>query len=315
VFNLLIHLKKIFLDIGRRFNSVNKKKIRLLIVGDNLVNYNSVSIYIDLKLLMIRQSRTCNDALSLLRENCFDLIFIDPEIANIGIATMVKEVRRMNLGSHRTPLIAMNMTGEKEAVVRVLSCGFDDYLVKPFDHKNLGLILNRWLEKKTPHNTRADSVQTLTEITSKKILCQSNSNKKTKATDSYSSVSSSTPRSVSNRTIDIAVSLQFSNYDNELARDLLLLLIKSATSEKNKFADDYYRKNWLGMNESAHKLYGISCYCGALLLQEKAKALEVATKHCNIPDIKRLQPELMTAIDELLVWSETHDIDVIFNLK
>jgi DNA-binding response OmpR family regulator len=42
----------------------------------------------------------------------------------------------------------MNMTGEKEAVVRVLSCGFDDYLVKPFDHKDLGLILNRWLEKK-----------------------------------------------------------------------------------------------------------------------------------------------------------------------
>jgi two-component system sensor histidine kinase BarA len=92
-------------------------------------------------------------------------------------------------------------------------------------------------------------------------------------------------------------------------------LIISIKSERHKVISLYKKKKWKEIGDLAHKLYGISCYSGVPILENKTKELEIAVNTNNILAIKKIYPELLKAMDNLLIWNETHDIDVIFNLE
>jgi two-component system sensor histidine kinase BarA len=305
MFNPLINLKKKLSDIKDAVNNTNKNKNQLLIIGNNLIDDGDIDKCTDMKQLLIQHCETYTNALLLITKNHYDLIFIDFEIENIEF---VNAIRRLDSNSYRTPLIAVSIPKEQGEILTILSNGFDDYLVKPVKHKNLEAILDRWLNNIALRINQSSSAS----------LLKGKSTKKTHLPEPDSLLANPENNKTSDsikKTIDIEASLKYSHQNNKLARDLLLILITSLKSEKNK-ALSFYRKNkWVEIGALAHKLYGGSCYCGVPNLQDKTKATEKAVDENDIKKVKLIFPELIAAMDELLLWHETYDIDVIFNIE
>jgi two-component system sensor histidine kinase BarA len=314
MFNSLTLFEKTLLNIKDAIYGTNKNLVRLLVIGNNTVDDADIGLYADIRQLTVKRSKTYDRALLLLKKNRYDLVLIDFDIENIEA---IKQIRKFDSNSYRIPLIAVSTEREQDTMVSVLSYGFDDYLTKPVDHKNLELVLNRWLTNAVMLDNKISDTYLLESQKFKKIQQpQYSTTAKLEKEINYkdNSVNINTPYNVKN-TLDIEASLKHSHYNNELARDLLILLIISIKSEKNKIISCYNKKNWVKIGELAHKLYGISCYCGVTILQEKTKAIEMAANEGNIPAIKTIYPQLIQAMDDLLLWNETHDIDVIFNLE
>jgi two-component system sensor histidine kinase BarA len=312
MFNRLTRFKKIMFSIKDIIYGVNKDLVRLMIIGNSVVDDADIGLCADIRQLMVHRSKTYDEALLLLKKNRYDLILINFEIENIEA---IKRIRKIDSSFYRIPLIAVSTESEQERMVSVLSCGFDDYLTKPVDHKNLELILKRWLKNAVMKDSEISNTHLLESQKFKRIQQYSPRAKFGKKNSyKYNPLNNSARYSIK-KTLDIEASLKYSHYNNELARDLLLLLIISIKSEKNKVISCYNKKDWLKIGELTHKLYGISCYCGVSILQEKTKAIEIAANESNIPAIKKIYPELIQAMDDLLLWNETHDIDVIFNLE
>jgi two-component system sensor histidine kinase BarA len=310
--NRLTRFKKIMFNIKDVIYGANKDLVRLMIIGNSVVDDAVIGLCADIRQLMVQRSKTYDEALLLLKKNRYDLILIDFEIENIEA---IKRIRKIDSSFYRIPLIAVSTESEQERMVTVLSCGFDDYLTKPVDHKNLELILKRWLKNAVMKDSEISNTHLVESQKFKRIQQYSPRAKFGKKNSyKYNPLNNSARYSIK-KTLDIEASLKYSHYNNELARDLLLLLIISIKSEKNKVISCYNKKDWLKIGELTHKLYGISCYCGVSILQEKTKAIEIAANESNIPAIKKIYPELIQAMDDLLLWNETHDIDVIFNLE
>lgn len=305
MFNPLINLKKKLLDIKDAANNTNKNITRLLIIGDSSIDDGNIDRCTDIKQLFVRRCETYGDSLLLIKKNHYDLIFIDFGIESIEA---VNAIRKLDSDSYRTPLIAVSTLKEQGEILTILSNGFDDFLIKPVKHKNLETILNRWLSNIALRINESSSTSLLEYESTKKTHLPEQDSLPT------NSEKNRIPDSIK-KTLDIEASLKYSHQNNELARDLLLILITSLKSEKDKALDFYKQNKWEEIGELAHKLYGGSCYCGVPNLQEKTKAIEKAVNENNIEKVKVIFPELIGAMDELLLWHETYDIDVIFNLE
>lgn len=263
----------------------------VLIIGDTLVDDYLTSICMSTTNIALDHIKADESPEILLKKKEYDLIFIGLENNAEKILQLIREKENT---SGRIPVITIEPPKGRKQLILSLSKGFDDFLVKPVKKADVEAILARWLEdfslKTDKNNTTVD--KELTEEQEKATL--SGSIKKT---------------------VDIEASLKYSHQNNELARDLLLLLIKSIKSEKNKAINFYRNNEWEALGDLAHKLNGGSCYCGVPDLQEKTKAMEHAVNTKNYSEIESIFPQLIRAMDELTQWNETYDLDVIFHLE
>jgi CheY-like chemotaxis protein len=85
------------------------------------------------------------EALALLEHRQFDAILMDVQMPEMDGYEATQEIRRLEAGSRRTPIIAMTASvtdGERE---RCRSAGMDDYLGKPMERKDVLAVLERWV--------------------------------------------------------------------------------------------------------------------------------------------------------------------------
>jgi two-component system, sensor histidine kinase and response regulator len=80
----------------------------------------------------------------------FAAVLMDVQMPVLDGYDATREIRRLEGGGGRTPIIAMTATvtdGERE---RCLAAGMDDYLAKPIDKAALGAMLERWVPATRP---------------------------------------------------------------------------------------------------------------------------------------------------------------------
>jgi CheY-like chemotaxis protein len=86
-------------------------------------------------------------AIELTKEKKYDLVFIDHMMPEMDGTETMKRIREFSPHYRKVPIIALTaavMAGMKEMF---LSKGFDDFLGKPIELKNLNTILERWIPK------------------------------------------------------------------------------------------------------------------------------------------------------------------------
>ena len=108
--------------------------MRLLLVEDTFDMAEAIMIRLDRSGIACDLAKTLEEARSLLDVQRYDVIVLDLNLPD-GLGTdLLKELRQK---SDRTPVLVLTAEFSVDDRVSTLNSGADDYLVKPFDHREL----------------------------------------------------------------------------------------------------------------------------------------------------------------------------------
>lgn len=77
------------------------------------------------------------------KDNTIGLVLMD---WNMPVMTGIDAVRKIRAGSIKTPVVMVTTEAEKEKVMEAIKSGANDYLIKPFNHKDIQGKLEKFLE-------------------------------------------------------------------------------------------------------------------------------------------------------------------------
>ena len=120
---------------------------RILVVDDNIMNlkvFSKLISHVEAEITEVDSGKKC---LELLKDNCYDIIFLDhmmPEMDGIETLHHIKE-ERLAIGTPIIMLTANAIAGDREMY---LEEGFDDFISKPVMPKALDEMLIQYLKDK-----------------------------------------------------------------------------------------------------------------------------------------------------------------------
>ncbi len=216
------------------------------------------------------------EGLTLMKEQHYDLIFMDQMMPDMdGIATF-EEMKRMNHQNKTTPVIAMTANAVKGAKEMYLQHGFADYISKPIFEEKMWKILERFLADKQ------------TEEVEKK-------NSDGGAEENKKSLQERFPY------LDTKQGMSVCMGDEAFYFKILKVYLKDEMVDT--LQQDYEAGDWAQYQIHVHGLKNVSANIGAMELSEQFKGLEYAIKNHDIPDmdyIRSHHDKVMEAYQELL---------------
>lgn len=113
--------------------------------------------------------------------------------------------------------------------------------------------------------------------------------------------------------VSIELSLERARNKPTLAKEFLHDLLRDLPTMRAALRHHFDAGKRDALLEETHRLHGASCYCGAPRLQRSSHALEALLKQNGDDDsISTALQTLLASIDELQVWEQQHDLEVIF---
>ncbi len=124
------------------------RRARVLVVEDNLVNQEVARAMLGELGCTIRVASDGREALAALRDEKFDLVFMDCQMPEMDGFEAVRRFRASaangySTASH-TPVVALTANALAGDAERCLAAGFNDYLAKPVRREQLDDALARW---------------------------------------------------------------------------------------------------------------------------------------------------------------------------
>lgn len=119
----------------------------VLIVEDNLVNQRVAVRLVEKMGLRASVVQNGLEAIQAVQRENYDLVLMDCQMPEVDGFSATEEIRRMEGGGSRVPIIAMTanaMRGDRE---KCLASGMDDYISKPVGFEDLRVLVTRWLAR------------------------------------------------------------------------------------------------------------------------------------------------------------------------
>ncbi|SDJ56267.1 response regulator [Microbulbifer yueqingensis] len=253
---------------------------RVLAVDDHEANRHLVSELLRALAIDVTIADSGEQAVRLCGQQRFDMVFMDIQMPGMDGIEATRKIRAAEKDG-RMPIIALTAHAGAEEKARLLSAGLDDYLSKPVSENQLNNMVKRWMKILVPGGQAARQ--------------QGNP-----------------------RLVDIAESLELSNRDATLARDMLQMLIKGLVADEQELNRCRANNDHRGLFELVHRLHGGCCYCGVPRLREATAALQEHLRpqqSDDNPDIDQQKVEAVTReIRALREWSSEQDLDILFGL-
>ncbi len=119
---------------------------RALVVDDNSVNLMVAAGLLKLYGLKSDTAPSGPEALKLIAENDYDIVFMDHMMPGMDGIDTTKAIRKLGGNAAKVPVVALTanvLSGVRE---HLTASGMDDYLAKPIQKELLGAILAKWLK-------------------------------------------------------------------------------------------------------------------------------------------------------------------------
>lgn len=132
----------------RTIEPFTAKDYKVLVVDDNTVNRKIVRIMLQSYGIDVTEADSGRAAIALVKDTCYDLIFMDHMMPEMdGIETV--KIIRSECGENGTRPVVIALTANAMEGVRetFLQNGFQDFVTKPLDRKHLHEALLRWIPK------------------------------------------------------------------------------------------------------------------------------------------------------------------------
>ncbi|MDJ0832297.1 MAG: EAL domain-containing protein [Gammaproteobacteria bacterium] len=255
----------------------------VLLAEDNPVNQEvAISMLMALG-CEVELAENGNEAVNMATNKDYDLILMDchmPKMDGFDATRILRQ--QQQLSEHiRVPIIALTADVQKGIVEQCHAAGMDDYLSKPFNQKNLGLMLSKWLDKS---KSATGSVTALGD----RVKASANSSKllDAEAIDQLRELSVASGRDVLGKTV---------HYFIEQTPEQVDALVKAEQEADSET-----------LGRIAHSLKSGSANLGAAEFSEYCLQLESAARDQR----SDLYPDLVAAIQQALpaVISELRSI-------
>ncbi|MBQ1548087.1 MAG: response regulator [Lachnospiraceae bacterium] len=294
-------------DYEKNFRSMIKKEnyhesftaptARVLIVDDNMINLEVFKNLIKKTLVVTETASSGDEALKLMKDNPYDLIFLDhmmPE--KDGIETLQEMKAWESSPNQNTPVICLTANAISGSREEYLCAGFDDYLSKPIDPSLLEKMMQIYLPKnkviinldETEDETNTNETNTETVIPEDLL-------------------------SLSDVGIDVKCGLNNTGTVDEYLPILKIFYdsIRESKKELEKLYDENDFKNY---TVKTHALKSSAKIVGAISFGEKAKELEFAGKRGDIDYIRAHHEEFLKEYESFIeplsaVFTDEYDTE------
>lgn len=123
---------------------------KVLVVDDDINICNLIEIYLQKEGYKVLTAHSGSDAIKIFGEKQVDLILLDIMMPVLDGYDVLREIRKAN----QTPVIMLTAKGETFDKVLGLELGADDYIVKPFEPKELIARIKAVLRRYKPQTNK-----------------------------------------------------------------------------------------------------------------------------------------------------------------
>ncbi len=123
--------------------------MRILVVEDNKTIGNNIKKYLELENHSVVRAENGLYALEVTKHQDFDVVVLDLMLPGMDGITLCKHIRKQQPD---IPIIMTTAKGQLEDKLEWFESGADDYLVKPFDLKELDARIQSITKRTTPKN-------------------------------------------------------------------------------------------------------------------------------------------------------------------
>ncbi|MFT6733206.1 MAG: two-component system sensor histidine kinase BarA [Polaribacter sp.] len=240
---------------------LTRKNLKILCVDDNDSNLRLIQAFMDDFDLEADFVNSGLKAVQNTSVNNYDLIFMDIQMPIMDGISATKQIRQINRHNSKTPIIALTahaIKGEKE---RIIQSGMDDFLTKPIAQDDLRKNIQKWTNSPVSYKSKL--------TLNKKINNEQNSDLDNTSID---------------LSIDWELSLKNSNQKQDLAKQMLKMLIHSFIEVEDNIILHSKIKNLNKLTSEVHKLHGATAYCGVPVLKTLAYEYETELKQKGMTD-------------------------------
>ncbi len=249
------------------------KKLNILTVDDVEVNLKLLDKILGKLNQNITMTQSGDEALLLIKENEFDVIFMDVNMPGKSGLEVTREIRKMEKNENRghIPIVAMTAYAMDEDKTRCLEAGMDYYISKPIKINEIVNILNRIIS-----NTDSESI-----------------------TSNIENIVSQTYEELSTFDSDEFIN-EVCYGEHTFAKDLISTFNKNIDGQMDELSDSVNSKDLNKIEKSAHKLKGSLGTICAKKGFEIAKELELAARAGKSSDVNPIYSELVKEISMLI---------------
>jgi two-component system, sensor histidine kinase and response regulator len=209
-------------------------------------------------------------ALDALSQRSYAAVLMDCQMPELDGYETTREIRRLEHGGPRTPIIAMTanaMQGERE---RCLAAGMDDYLTKPLRQRTLKDTLSRWVPGRPATSSDPDPGP----ANGARIGAGSDA-----------------------QVLEDAIVIELEALDGDVLADLVALYFDDAAQRAADLADAVTRADADAVARMAHTLRGSSATLGAAHVARIASELERTAKAGDLAPCPALLEALHGALE------------------
>lgn len=149
-FYFKLNIKAYDKDIQTKNDSFENRTYQgsILVVEDNLANQFLMQTTLEGFNLTVDIANDGIEAVEKVKENPYDLIFMDENMPNLnGIEATKQIIEYLETNQLKDiPIVALTANAKKDAKERFFRVGMKEYLSKPFEHSTLHLILEKYLK-------------------------------------------------------------------------------------------------------------------------------------------------------------------------
>ena len=251
--------------------------LKVLTVDDNDANLKLICALLEEQVTLIDTAHNGSQAYSLSKSNKYDMIFMDIQMPIMDGITACKLIKESSLNED-TPIIAVTAHALHSEKEQLLKDGFKGYLTKPIDEDTLKQIISDH-----SHQVRSNRDKTTHNVPL-------------------------SPAPFESIRLDWAQALQRANCKNELALEMLNMLLLSVPETLNLLTQAIAKKDCSQVLTIVHKFHGACCYTGVPKLKSLAETIETSLKNkCVLADIEPELFELQDELENLLIDAKIND--------
>ena len=268
---------------------------KVLVVDDNKINRRVATGFLKPYKMELTEAESGPEAIELVKENAFDMIFMDHMMPGMDGIEAVRIIRRECGENGKNAVIiaatANAMEGVKE---RFLEIGFQDFIPKPIDKKHLYQTLAKWIpeEKRKAPSARREQSGSENEFEDLNVDEPSGGQMGRLETESLAEIVI--------EGIDVDAAMQHHSGSLDDYRELLQLYCLEGKRKLQLIKELFENQDYHDYEIEVHGLKSASANIGAMRLSAMAKEHEMAAGQSDADFVLAHFAELYEAYDEQL---------------